>query len=168
MYGWGTPLDGYNAMMAASAIALDRHTLGAYSAFSGTPRSTPPSHRGYQSDQSGRADLPDVLDAWSAGWGQSFWNPGVSDWGTFIARVNAGRGAILEGSYGSLPEAKRFSNSYTGRHAIYVNEQYANGNLWGYDPLYRYPIIYTEADLQAFAYGLAGSGLARAGFTKVT
>jgi len=168
-YGWGTPLDGYNSVMACSAMALDRHTQGAYTAYVGDPRSTPPIHRSFQPDQSGPVDLDAVTTAWSAGWSQTLYNPGVSSFAFFESKVGEGRGAILQGSYALLPASKRFS-SFTGAHALFINERFENGNYLGYDPLYRYPVIYTTAELESYASGLlsTGVGLVSAAFTGVT
>ena len=82
---------------------------------------------------------------------------------------NWGRGVILQGQYSALPASKRFS-SFTKGHAIYLNERFSNGNIWGIDPLYRHPVVYTEAELQAYAYGLpwVASGSASFGYTKKT
>jgi hypothetical protein len=166
-YGWGTPLDGHNCIFAASAMALDRHTLGAHTQFRGTPRNTPPNHRGFQTDQVGGGDIFDAATAWSNGWGETMVSPGITSWSDFVSKINAGRGAILLGIYSQIPETKRFSD-FTGPHAIYINEQFANGNFWGLDPLSRYPMIYTTAELQAYAGAFAGPGLVSAGFTQVT
>jgi hypothetical protein len=166
-YGWGSALDGYNCSMAASVMALDRHTLGANSVFSGTPRSTPPMHRSFQSDQSGGASVFDIADAWDNGWNQTFFDPGYLSWATFVARIESGRGAVLSGLYGALPASKRFS-AFTQGHALYINERLANGNFWGCDPLFRHPLVYTEEELRTYALSLTGDGTALAGFTGVT
>lgn len=169
-YGWGTPLDGWNCTFACGVMALDRHTLGANTPYSGTPRSTPPNQRGFQSDQVGGADLFDLATAWSNGWGETLYDPGVTSWSNFVSRLASGRGAVLQGRYGDLPASKRFSNSFTGPHAIYINEVFSNGTFWGCDPLYRYPVIYTAAELQAYAEGLSfvDPGYVSAAFTRAT
>ena len=172
-YGWGTPMDGYNALFACSAMALDRHTLGANTAFTGTPRNTPPNHRGFQSDQSTGGGLDDVETAWSAGWGETFYGWGIQSWSAFVTHIDARQGAVLQGIYSNLPASKRLSN-FTGAHAIYINERFANGNFWGIDPLYRYPTLYTTDELKAYAAGIVigadtvGYGSVSAGYTKVT
>ena len=172
-YGWGTPMDGYNAIFACSAMALDRHTLGANTAFAGTPRNTPPNHRGFQSDQSTGGGLDDVETAWSAGWGETFYGWGIQSWSAFVTHIDARQGAVLQGIYSNLPASKRLSN-FTGAHAIYINERFANGNFWGIDPLYRYPTLYTTDELKAYAAGIVigadtvGYGSVSAGYTKVT
>jgi hypothetical protein len=169
-YGWGTPLDGWNCAFACGSMALDRHTLGQNTVYVGSPRNTPPNQRGFQSDQSGGASLGDVAVAWANGWGATLHSPGLTSWSNFVSNIASGRGAILSGRYGSLPASKRFSTSFTGPHAIYINENFSNGNFWGIDPLYRYPIIYTTAELQAYAEGLSyvGPGQVSAAFTRMT
>jgi len=58
----------------------------------------------------------------------------------------------------------------TKGHAIYINEQFSNGNFWGVDPLTRHPIVYTPAELQAYAEGLSfvKSGYVSAAFTGIS
>lgn len=168
-YGWGSALDGYNCTMACGCMALDRHTLGANTTYTGSPRATPPIMRSYQNDQVGGSDLWDLATAWLNGWGQSLQLPSnYHTWSDFEGYINQGRGAVLAGTYGNLPSSKRFSSSFTGGHAIYINEQFSNGNFWGMDPLYRYPVIYTTAELQAYALGFVASGRVTAAFTQVT
>lgn len=168
-YGWGSRFDGYNCTMACGSMALDRHTLGAITALRGSPKATPPTLRSLQNDQSEGTDLYDVALAWQNGWNQTL-TAGIYSWSGFVAQINSGRGAIVQGLYGALPASKRFSNSFTGGHAIYINEQLPSGNFWGYDPLYRQPVVYTASELQAYAQGLSwvSSGHVSAGFTKVT
>jgi hypothetical protein len=165
--GWGTALDGYNCMMACSVMALDRHTLGAFTPYRGDPRSTPPSHRSHQDDQVTGADLSDIATAWRRGWDQDFYVVGTTTFGHFTDLLNEGRGAIVAGLYSSLPASKRYSD-FTGPHGIYVNEQFENGNFWVCDPLYRFPVIYTYSELWSYAASLAGSGNIIVGFTRVT
>jgi len=162
-YGWGTRFDGYNCTMACSAMALARHTNGGII-------TTPPQHRSNQDDQVGGTDLYDVAVAWSRGWDQAFAYT-VSDWGALVQKLNEGRGVILQGDYGALPADKRFSSSYTGGHAIYLNEQFSNGYIWGADPLYKYPCVYTPEELIAYAHGMVingETGRVSFGYTRVT
>lgn len=162
-YGWGTRLDGYNCTMACSAMALARHTNGELI-------TTPPQHRANQDDQLGGADLLDVQVAWQRGWDRVF-NYTVADWQTLEARLNEGRGIIIQGLYGALPANKRFSSSFTGGHAIYLNEQFGNGTIWGADPLYKLPCLYTPDELITYAHSLAiGGEYGRVsfGYTRVT
>jgi hypothetical protein len=166
-YGWGTRFDGYNCTMACSAMALDRHTLGQNTAYQGSPRNIPPNHRAYQDDQSEGTDVYDAATAWDRGWGETLQHVGTTSWADFVSKINEGRGAILQGIYGWMTQSKRFS-SYALGHAIYINEQFSNGNFWGIDPLYRYPVVYTSADLQGFAIGAVSEDLVSAAFTRVT
>jgi len=166
-YGWGSALDGYNCTMAAGCTALDRHTLGQFTPFTGSPRATPPNMRGFQSDQVGGTSLFDLQDAWQNGWGQTLFVDYVS-WAGFVDYIDSRRGAVVAGKYGNLPASKRFSDSFTGGHAIYINERFSNGNFWGIDPLYRYPVVYTPTELQDYAVSFISPGLVSAGFTKVT
>lgn len=167
--GWGTRLDAYNCTMACGCMALDRHTKGHFTAYEGNPKATPPIMRSYQDDQKGGAGLDDVATAWSRGWNQTLIY-GISSWSWFVHQVDQGRGAILQGSYAALPDNKRFSDSFTGGHALYINERFSNGNFLGMDPLYRKPVIYTAAQLQAYASGLSwvGSGQVSAAYTQVS
>lgn len=168
-YGWGTALDGYNSLFASSALALERHTGGTYSAFAGTPRSTPPEHRSQQTDQQQYADA-DVLDAaaaWQSGWSETMEHVGDMTWAGFESLIDEGRGAILMGMYEDMPTAKRYSTR-TGVHTVYVNERFSNGNYLVYDPIRYYATIYTASELQSFAVGFPATGLVRAGFTQVT
>jgi len=169
-YGWGSRLDGYNCTMACACMALDRHTKGRYTQRSGDPKATPPVMRSYQDDQKGGTDLFDVSTAWDRGWDKVLHSPGTHPWNTFVDKINQGRGAILQGQYGNLPASKRFSSTFTKGHAIYINEQFSNGNFWGVDPLTRHPIVYTPAELQAYAEGLSfvKSGYVSAAFTGIS
>lgn len=167
--GWGTKFDGFNCTMASSVMALDRHTLGAYTPFKGSPRSTPPSHRAFQYDQVGGTGIDDAAVAWANGWGQTL-GVGIYTWAAFMATLGQGRGAIIGGVYGLLPASKRFSSTYTGGHSIYINEILPNGNLWGIDPLFHHPVIYTPGELQPYAEALpwVPNGHIWAGFTRIT
>jgi hypothetical protein len=162
-YGWGTRLDGYNCTMACSAMALARHTNGELI-------TTPPQHRANQDDQIGGADLLDVQVAWERGWSHAFQYM-VASWDDLVSKIDEGRGIILQGLYGALPPNKRFSTSFTGGHAIYLNERFANGNIWGADPLYKLPCLYTPAELIAYAHSLSiGGEYGRVsfGYTRIT
>jgi len=162
-YGWGTQLDGYNCTMACSAMALARHTNGELI-------TTPPQHRSNQDDQVGGADLYDVQVAWSRGWDKIFTYE-VSDWASLEQRLGEGRGVILQGLYGALPADKRFSSSFTGGHAIYLNEQFSNGYIWGADPLYKLPTLYSPEELSDYARALpigGQTGRVSFGYTRVT
>lgn len=169
-YGWGTRLDGDNCNMAAGCMALDRHTLGAKSSTSGNPLVTPPNMRSYQYDQSGGTDLLDLQTAWSNGWGETLVSPGVHSWSSFVAAINEGRGAVLQGLYGNLPASKRFSDTFTGGHSIYINEEISPGYFWGRDPLTSGAVVYSAAELQSYAVGLSwvGAGQVSAAYTQVT
>lgn len=161
-YGWGTALDGYNCLMAAGCMGLDRHTLG-------VKTSTPPTMRSYQYDQSEGTDLADLATAWSNGYGETLeW--GTHSWATFLANVRGGRGAMLTGLYANMPANKRFSDTFTGAHAIYINEELSDGYFWGRDPLTSGAVIYSAAELQSYAEGLSwvSAGQVHAGYTQVT
>jgi cell wall-associated NlpC family hydrolase len=159
--GWGTQWDGQNCNMAASAMALDRHTGGAYSDISGVPLSTPPNHRTY-SGQTGPASLTrqgtslaDAQTAWDVGWEQTLLLPGPVTWEYFAARIAEGRGAIVHGLATVLPPELR-KTDWTSAHALYVNEMLPDGSFWGVDPLYREPMIYPASVLRAYAISLHG------------
>lgn len=170
-FGWGTPYDGQNCNMAASAMALDRHTLGAFSAISGTPRSTPPNHRFY----SGRlslnrigTSLSDAANAWDAGWDKTLLTPGPVSWEYFVNAVANGRGAILHGLPTVLPSSLRKTN-WQDAHAIYINEILPDGSFWGIDPVYREPLLYPESALRAYATSLHGfRNVVTSAYTRIT
>jgi hypothetical protein len=168
MYGWGTEFDAWNALFACSAMALDRHTQGTYTATTGTPRSTPPEHRDQQS-QAGYGNLLGIAEAWGNGWGETLHSPGIISWSNFVAKVDEGRGAIIQGMYGALPASKRFAD-IDRLHALYINERLSDGSFWGYDPIRPYGVIYAAGELQDFteALGFVSPGDASAAFTQVT
>jgi hypothetical protein len=168
-YGWGSALDGHNCNMAAGCVALDRHTLGNNSSTKGTPRATPPIMRSYQYDQSGGTDLGDLATAWSNGWQQTLQH-GLFSWATFVANIRGNRGAVLHGRYANLPASKRFSDTFLGGHALFINEELTTGHFLGFDPLTSASVVYSAAELQAYAEGLSwvGAGQVSAGFTRVT
>jgi len=112
----------------------------------------------------------DVQVAWSRGWDKIFTYE-VSDWASLEQRLGEGRGVILQGLYGALPADKRFSSSFTGGHAIYLNEQFSNGYIWGADPLYKLPTLYSPEELSDYARALpigGQTGRVSFGYTRVT
>jgi hypothetical protein len=166
-WGWGTRMDAYNSVMTCSAIALDRHSEGAYSCFTGTPRSNPPNHRNYSGNPYQVGDVSDAMTAWQVGWNE-YLEIGDYTWDNFISRLNEKRGAILMGLNGLMAAEMRCSEAFSGRHALFVNERFANGNLLAYDPLHYYPRVYTEAQIQGFAMDYRVAGKVRAALTGVT
>jgi hypothetical protein len=163
LHGWGSINDPYNAAMACSAMALDRHTSGTYSKFTGSPRSNPLTHRTY----SGLADetvssVSDAANAWSAGWSQTLVT-GTYTWSEFDAMLAEGRGAILAGDVDELEDWGAVSG-----HCLYINDMPEDGFYFGYDPRHGYPLLYTQSELQAYAVGHTVAGKVVAGFTAVT
>lgn len=170
-YGWGTVYDGSNCNMACAAMALDRHTLGAFTQTRGEPLNTPPNQRVY----SGSTSLvgtthEDTTTAWSAGWGKTWSNPGPISWATFVANIQSGRGATIFGLYSAMDDTYKKSQTFDGAHALYINEQLGDGSFWGFDPLVGYPIVYPYSVLRTYAESYYGpsTGRVSAGFTRVT
>ena len=130
---------------------------------------TPPQHRANQNDQVGGTGLDDVAVAWSNGWSQTFLYE-TTNLASFVARVREGRGAIITGSYAAMPSSKRYSATFRGGHAVYINEELETGYFWGLDPLFKAPTIYTAQELQDYMYALVlsgTSGRAHFGYTRV-
>jgi hypothetical protein len=166
--GWGTRYDGVNCGMTASAMALDRHTLGAYSATNGYPLSTPPNMRNFSGVTAvDGTNLQDAIAAWHNGWRQTLTYPGFTSWSYFVARITEGRGAICEGSYATLPTYLKKQASFDGPHSLYINEMLSDGSFWGFDPLYRAPLIYPADVLRTYMEALA-NGQIEAAYTQIT
>jgi len=169
-FGWGTIYDSTNCNMASSAMALDRHTLGAHTRYRGDPLNTPPNMRFY----SGDTDLDgtsqaDTTHAWANGWGETWNYGGPVAWATTVANIQSGRGAVVHGRYAYMAAPYKKSRTYNGNHAIYINEQLSDGSFWGYDPIVGYPIVYPYNVLKTYAESFYGfNGRVNAGFTRVT
>lgn len=170
-YGWGTYWDGHNCTAASSTMCLDRHTLGALTPWKGTPRNVPPAHRSF----SGHFDvndpglsMGDMETSWSVGWGRTLTYLGQISFTLFENMINQGRGAIVAGLYGSLPNSLRFSSTFTGGHAIYVNEQFSDGSFLVYDPLSRRALIYSREIMYRYTTQWTGTGLVNVSFSRPT
>lgn len=158
--GWGTPFDGTNCRATASAMCLDRHSLGSYSSTRGSPRSTPPNIRYYSGNRAlvGGLLSRDIVRAWKVGWNQTLSYPGFHSWSYFRAAIREGRGAEFAGIYGVLPASLRFTRTgFNGPHSIYVNEELPNGNYLVFDPLTNKSLVYTPQQL--LSYGQAFTGI---------
>jgi hypothetical protein len=159
--GWGTRLDGSNCTMASAAMALDRHTEGAKTA-------TPPEMRACQDDQVGGTDLNDAAVAWSRCYSETLDVDSGISWSTFRSKLNAGRGAILQGMYSKISNTFSCQPSFNGGHAMYVNEQRSDGDYLVYDPLCYSPRWIPESMLRDYAESLTGVNNVFAGFTRIT
>lgn len=167
-YGWQTQYDGVNSMMAAGAMALQRHTLGNYSDISGTPKATPPNIR----TQAGltlmlEGSFADVAHAWSVGWSQTLYQPGIQTFESFMELVRAGRGALLNGFESSLPTAYQ-AKPYSGMHTVYVNEVLSDGSFLVYDPFRTTGQIVPADALRSFATAIHNGNAVECAFTRQT
>lgn len=111
------PLGGLNCTCYSGAMAADYHTCG-------SKRPTGEKVRYYTGDRSGGTTLPQVDYALNRGWGVDLdTRIGSSKltWTQFVVQINAGRGAILQGSYDVI-RPTRFTGSPTfyGNHAIFI------------------------------------------------
>lgn len=113
----GDPLGPLNCTCYSGAMAGDYHTLG---------RKVPTgeSVRILTGDRSGGTTLPQVDYALNKGWLINLDTRIGSSrltWNQFVARINAGQSAILQGGYSAIYRT-RFSGSrtFTGNHAILV------------------------------------------------
>ncbi len=125
-FGWGSTYDGVNCTAAAGCMALDRHTRG-------VKTTNPPVLRSYQTDTVGGIDLNDVDTAFHVGFDENL-EVATTSWATFAAEVDSGRGAILQGIYGELGSYS-LQTSFTGPHAMYVNERREDGDWLVSDPI---------------------------------
>jgi hypothetical protein len=168
-FGWGTKYDSVNCNFASAAMCLDRHTLGAHSDVRGTPLSTPPAHRRYSGVTAvAGTGMNDAVRAWRNGWGQSLNWTGYVSWAYFVNQINSGRGAILFGKYSHMAAPYKFSATYNGGHAIYINEQLPNGSFYGVDPIRKYGITYPFHVLRTYAQSWTGSDKVAASFSRQT
>lgn len=167
--GWGTKWDGVNCGMTSSAMALDRHTLGAFSDINGYPLDNPPNMRNFSGVTEVRGTtMGEAVTAWANGWGESLIYPGYTTFDFFVRQIQSGRGAMAAGDYGSLPIYLKKQLNFNGPHAIFINEQLSDGSFWGFDPLGRAPIVYPYSTLQTYMQTFTGSGHVVASYTKIT
>jgi hypothetical protein len=169
-FGWGTIYDSTNCNMACAAMALDRHTLGQYTRYRGSPQNIPPNMRIYSGNHGlNGTGHDDTNRAWSNGWSQDWNFGGPVAWSVMVANIASGRGCTVFGRYLYMADQYKKSRTYNGAHAIYINEQLSDGSFWGYDPIVGYPIVYPYNVLKTYAESYYGfSGRVAAGFTRVT
>lgn len=111
------PLGGLSCTCFAGAMAGEYDTCG-------TKHPTGKAVRTATGDTAGGTSLMQVDDALRRGWGidlDTRVGTNATTWPAFVAAVNGGRGAILQGGYSAI-HGSRFSGSETfrGNHAIYV------------------------------------------------
>jgi hypothetical protein len=120
------PMGGFNCTCYSGAMAAQYHTCG-------TKFITGERVRYLTGDRSGGTALPQVDYALNKVGVHLDTHVGSQrvTWEQFVARLNAGQGAIVQGGYNAIYQT-RFSGSETfkGNHAIYVNPGFI-----GMDPL---------------------------------
>lgn len=134
--GWGYWDDGINCVLAASAVAVDRHSLGTVRAKS------PHEMRIWLQDFSGGITLNQVHYMLEHLYGFDVYSPGEIKFELFEMLINEGRGAVCHGDSRALPLFYQARSEYTGErwagpHALYVNEQRSDGYFYVYDPAFR-------------------------------
>lgn len=146
------PLGAYNCTCYSGGMAGDFHTCGA-------KKPSGRMVRYHTGDKVGGTTLPQVDYALNKGWGidlDTRIGSSKLTWAQFVAKINAGHGAILQGSYDAIYQT-RFSGSrtFTGNHAIFVPpgwkvmDPLADGRRAG---IYKYHgEVYPQSLLKVFA-----------------
>ena len=168
---------GDNCTCFAGAMAADRHTMG---------RTVPSgcAVRRRTHDTAGGTNLGQVAYALSAGWAVVLDIRYRVRWTDVFRLIDEGRGAIIQGQYWVIRDSPfRGSETFSGGHAVYVNEVRDDGRFLVYDPLADGrragladgPDWWPGTLLRKFAGALRfptgavlGDGLAYAAFTRVT
>ncbi len=119
----GSRYAGLNCNCAAAAMALDRHTLGEH-------RTTGAYVRALTGDTSGGTNLAQVKDALMRRWNVNLDVEYGLDFDAFMHRIEAGRGAILQGScLATKGTTYQESESFAGNHSWFVNSHNDDGFL---------------------------------------
>lgn len=137
----GSLFGGRNCTMASASMAAIRHTRGVNPPGTATWYPTPAYLRGRTGDSSGGTTLAQadavLLKLYNINLDVEYLLP----WASFRNRIVSGEGAILQGGYAPIRATKYTgSETFTGNHAVYVNEARYNesANRWEYlwyDPL---------------------------------
>ncbi len=125
----GSRYAGLNCTCASAAMALDRATLGVH-------QTTGSYVRALTGDTTGGTTLAQVDAALSRRWGINLDVEYNLSWDSFVARIKAGQGAILQGWEG-VTRGTRWSASetFSGNHAWFVNDYISGKGFRVYDPL---------------------------------
>ncbi len=107
----GGPLAAVNCLMAAGSM-LARLGYGIVT--------TGSQMRALQPDQDGGTNYQNLQDAIRQGWKVRFFSGALTPL-QLRALLYAGAGAVIDGVYGELPKGVRLQDSFTGRHAVYVD-----------------------------------------------
>lgn len=175
----GSTFGGRNCTVAASCMAAIRHQKGVDPAGSAQWPPTPKWIRAKMGDTSGGTTLAQNDAIFNRLYGINFDVRFNLPWGDFVALIKAGRGAVLQGSYSAF-HGTHFdaSGTFTGNHAVYINEMRYNAvkkhnEFLMYDPLadgrrnlYHGPVWIDEITLKKFAGGLLVSAGRRVGFGR--
>lgn len=124
----GSRYEGLNCTCACGAMAIDRSTLGAKRTNGAAVRLT-------TGDTTGGTRLAQVDDALNAGWNVNLDVEFALSFETFMDRIKAGQGAILQGWEAVIRDTKwSASPTFGGNHAWFVNDHNGDGFLV-YNPL---------------------------------
>lgn len=177
----GSAYGGLNCTCAATAIAIDRATLGATTTSGAAVRAA-------TGDTSGGTNLPQNADA-AATFGVDLVVYSGITTSAGLALLDEGRGMVLQGGYAAIRGTRwQGSEVFDENHALFVNERRPNPNVAGgyewlvYDPLAdgrrpgiaRSPhwipqaVMLNFAARLAFGSNLLGSGRLYAMFTDDT
>lgn len=143
----------YLCTAASGAMALDAFTSGRIRVGAARIDELQNDH-----DRNG-IGLNDVAVAWKAGWDLTFSN-GRRSWTTVAKRLQAGDGAVLQGSYAVVPAKYKAQANFNGGHAIYAARYTGPGLIQVHDPIRRSKTVWPESVVRNFYL----SGLAAAGW----
>lgn len=137
----GSKYAGLNCTMASSAMAAIRHQKGVNPPGTALWWPRPYDLRAKTGDTSGGTTLAQADSVLLRYYDINLDVEYNLDWGTFRERVMKGAGAIIQGGYSTIYQTKYSgSSTFSGNHAVYVNEVRWNEvadrweYLW-YDPL---------------------------------
>lgn len=163
----GSALGGSNCTVASSCMAAIRHLRGINPAGAAQWYPTPKYVRAKMGDTSGGTNLAQNDSVFYTLYKINFDVRYNLPWSTFVSEIKRGRGAVLQGRYLAFKGTKLWAtDSFTGNHAVYINEVRYNSTLKRneflmYDPLadgrrnfYQGPTWVAESLLKKFAGSL--------------
>jgi hypothetical protein len=146
-----------DCMVAVGMMGLDAATGGAI-----RPSATEFRARQRDQDRNG-IGLDDVDEAWRSFAGAPKLSWGFKLWPAIGARLDAGDGVLVAGSYWGLGDHRAPGSSYTGPHGLYLQRRAPGGILLN-DPLRHGPAVIPEVAVRRFyVTGAAMAGWAEGG-----
>lgn len=131
------PTGGYDCTAYAAAMAIDRHTMGGVRVTGRQVRLA--SNEPTPDPDSPGLNIPQIIQV-AATWHVELIDRRGAPWSAVLTALREGRGVILQG------DAEEFlgtpfvcQTGFRGDHAIYLNHETGDGDLYHMDPLCRRP-----------------------------